>query len=161
MAKTRAPRVQAELHSFIRDLPASGSSLEDIGKRFAKRYKQLLDEEHADIYESGYLRMISNALRSRKSATPTAQLELFAEYKVGKTFALRFKTKKGVSHRYKDLSGMTVADAEIYIEQHERPRIPDNREVEELKRLVKDVKESGARPSDNLLEAWEAVKKAG
>ena len=159
MKKPRAPKIRAALHSIISKLPSGGLGTEDIVKRLRKEHAQLVDEEINDVIEAGLMRLAGDALQRRTGATTSTQIELFAEYRIPRTYTIRVRTPKGSKSIHKKLADMTLADAMAFVEQHSVVPINYKPDVAEVSRLIEFVKAHGAALTDMLVTAWQEAKK--
>jgi len=141
-------------------LPSDGLTTKKIIAALRRDHAEDILAEADDLIEIALIKLVSQVGTLRSSSMTNFQSELFEEYAVPRRLVLIVKTQHGNKKVWKNLDDLTIAEAEGYVSDHQRPRTKIASQVKELGRLIADSKSYAKSPNEKLVKAWAAAQAA-
>lgn len=154
--KVSAPKTRMAIAKLWTD----GMTAAEIATIIRTRYPKIIDEERLEIEDVGLKKIVGAVLRRASKPTDDAQLNFHREFRLPERVSLRVTSEKGVQSINRSIYSMTLAEAESYIAQREKPRaLPKG--LKEFKRAIAFAKSKGALPDEKLFDIWSEGRASG
>jgi hypothetical protein len=152
----RAPSVKNAL-ARITD---NALTTEQIVAFAKKNNKKEIEADKDDLIDIALIKLVNDAGSLQSGPLADLQIEMFHEYSFQKKLHVVVESPDGPVKVWKSSATVSVAEAQRYISDHQRPAMKElSGRAKELKRFLDECNASAAEPGTELIDLWTAARK--
>jgi hypothetical protein len=157
MKRKCAPQTRFLLSSIAAKLAEKGYTSDELVERFLRDHGDKVAAERDDVLHIGLMKIAADVGGRSAGRIPTAQTELFQEYSIGRTLALRIAGPEGNNVVRKLTTALTRPELRAYIDNRPIPKLRNAAELAEIVRLEEDMGKAGVSDTTTVGDFWKNI----